>query len=383
MTTGHRPPPRARALRPPGGPARRHPRRPAPGLTVLLGRNGSGRTTTLRALAGTVAALRRRGGVGRHRRDPRARVTSAPAAACAWSRTARRCSAPSPSRENLELAGPAHHDLGPGRVSRSCAPCSPAAPAPSPAASNACSRSPAPCWHARVWSSSTNPTQGMSPAVAARTYELLAALERVRGRGRATAAARTARPDGDRVRTAARGGRVQRRGRRSWRDGARLTAPDDLAHAGSSQMSRLLPGHDQVGIGADDGLVGGVDLLPGGPVPGGDLAERVARADGVVATGRRRGWSWLCERARRLRRLGRRGLGLRTHGRAGVRCRTLRRVPSRSARRPTPGRAGPWWPRRSAAPWWPGRRWARRPYRRRRARCRRRTGVLRSSRFRC
>jgi energy-coupling factor transporter ATP-binding protein EcfA2 len=113
---------------------------PGPGLTVLLGRNGSGRTTVLRALAGTVPLSG--GAVVWDGAD----VTRLPA----YER-ARRGLCLVPERRAVFGSPP------PSTPTHSWPPSSPAARAPSPAASSACSRSPAPCWHARAWCSSTNP----------------------------------------------------------------------------------------------------------------------------------------------------------------------------------------------------------------------------------
>lgn len=133
---------------------------PGPGLTVLLGRNGSGRTTTLRALAGTVPLTD--GSVVWDGTD----VTRVPA----YERARRGlCLVPERRsvfgsltvRENLELAAPTH-DLALDAYPQ-LARLLPAVPAPSPAANNACSRSPEPSWHERGWSSSTNPRKACLP----------------------------------------------------------------------------------------------------------------------------------------------------------------------------------------------------------------------------
>lgn len=147
---------------------------PGPGLTVLLGRNGSGRTTALRALAGTVALVG--GAVVWDGAD----ITGTPA----YER-ARRGLVLVPERravfgaltvrENLELAGaalsraldayPALELLLPRRAGT---------------LSGGEQRMLALC---RALSDRARvvlvdePTQGMSPAVAARTYELLSGLD--------------------------------------------------------------------------------------------------------------------------------------------------------------------------------------------------------------
>ncbi|MFC8435950.1 ABC transporter ATP-binding protein [Streptomyces sp. NPDC057253] len=147
---------------------------PGPGLTVLLGRNGSGRTTTLRALAGTVPLTD--GSVVWDGTD----VTRVPA----YERARRGlCLVPERQavfgsltvRENLELAASAH------------APALDAYPQLAPllprragtlsggeqrmlAISRALLARP------RVVLVD-EPAQGMSPTVATRTYELLAALD--------------------------------------------------------------------------------------------------------------------------------------------------------------------------------------------------------------
>ncbi|MGW0944746.1 ABC transporter ATP-binding protein [Streptomyces sp. NPDC002623] len=143
---------------------------PAPGLTVLLGRNGSGRTTTLRALAGVVPLSG--GAVVWDGTD----VTGMPAFERARHGL---CLVPDRRavfgsltvRENLDLAA-ADHTVYPhlksllarragtlsGGEQRMVALCR------------------ALSTHARVVLAD-EPTQGMAPAVAARTYELLASLD--------------------------------------------------------------------------------------------------------------------------------------------------------------------------------------------------------------
>ncbi|MGW0332013.1 ATP-binding cassette domain-containing protein [Streptomyces sp. NPDC003011] len=177
---------------------------PGPGLTVLLGRNGSGRTSVLRALAGTVPLTG--GAVLWDGTD----VTRLPAF-----RRARRglCLVPERQavfgsltvRENLELAA-----LAPGRAARR-APTREAAPAPAPTPDTDTDTAPvyAPALDAypqlrpllarragtlsggeqRMLALSRallararvvlvdEPAQGMSPTVAARTYDLLGALD--------------------------------------------------------------------------------------------------------------------------------------------------------------------------------------------------------------
>ncbi|MER7488848.1 ATP-binding cassette domain-containing protein [Streptomyces sp. NPDC126497] len=147
---------------------------PGPGLTVLLGRNGSGRTTALRALAGDLPLSG--GSVVWDGRD----VTGVPA----YERARRGlCLVPERGavfgsltvRENLALTGPgparaldAYPRLGPllerragtlsGGERRMLALCRALSP------------------RARVVLVD-EPAQGMSPAVAARTYALLAGLD--------------------------------------------------------------------------------------------------------------------------------------------------------------------------------------------------------------
>lgn len=126
---------------------------PGPGITVLLGRNGSGRTTVLRALAGTVPLSG--GAVVWDGTD----VTRVPAHERARHGL---CLVPERQavfgsltvRENLALAAPSYDralDAYPQLTALL-----PAARAPSPAASSACWPCPAPCWHARAWCSSTS-----------------------------------------------------------------------------------------------------------------------------------------------------------------------------------------------------------------------------------
>ncbi|MFI1211025.1 ABC transporter ATP-binding protein [Streptomyces sp. NPDC020802] len=149
---------------------------PAPGVTVLLGRNGSGRTTVLRALAGTVQPSR--GAVVWDGAD----VTGTPA-----HERARRglCLVPDRRavfgsltvRENLELAAPgrpftsaldAYPQLGPLLTRR--------AGTLSGGEQRMLALSRALLARARVVLVD-EPAQGMSPAVAARTYALLSGLD--------------------------------------------------------------------------------------------------------------------------------------------------------------------------------------------------------------
>ncbi len=143
---------------------------PAPGLTVLLGRNGSGRTTVLRALAGTVPLSG--GAVVWDGAD----VTRMPA----FERARRGlCLVPERRavfgsltvRENLELTG-----SDPGLYPQ----LEPLLGRRAGTLSGGEQRMVALCRalsdHARVVLVD-EPTQGMSPAVAARTYALLASLD--------------------------------------------------------------------------------------------------------------------------------------------------------------------------------------------------------------
>ncbi|MCX4701953.1 ATP-binding cassette domain-containing protein [Streptomyces sp. NBC_01352] len=147
---------------------------PGPGLTVLLGRNGSGRTTVLRALAGTVPLSG--GAVLWDGTD----VTRVPA----FERARRGlCLVPERQavfasltvRENLELAAPAHDtaldaypQLAPLLDRR--------AGTLSGGEQRMLALSRALLARARVVLVD-EPAQGMSPAVAARTYALLASLD--------------------------------------------------------------------------------------------------------------------------------------------------------------------------------------------------------------
>ncbi|WP_328772654.1 ATP-binding cassette domain-containing protein [Streptomyces sp. NBC_00286] len=149
---------------------------PAPGLTVLLGRNGSGRTTALRALAGTVPLSR--GAVVWDGTD----VTRMPA----YERARRGlCLVPERQavfgsltvRENLELAATGGH-------SESALDAYPAlhplldrkAGTLSGGEQRMLALSRALLARARVVLVD-EPAQGMSPPVAARTYELLGGLD--------------------------------------------------------------------------------------------------------------------------------------------------------------------------------------------------------------
>jgi branched-chain amino acid transport system ATP-binding protein len=147
---------------------------PGPGLTVLLGRNGSGRTTALRALAGTVPLSG--GAVVWDGTD----VTRVPA----YERARRGlCLVPERQavfgsltvRENLELAAPkygtaldAYPRLRPLLERR--------AGTLSGGEQRMLALSRALLARARVVLVD-EPAQGMSPSVAARTYELLGALD--------------------------------------------------------------------------------------------------------------------------------------------------------------------------------------------------------------
>ncbi|GAB2749777.1 ABC transporter ATP-binding protein [Streptomyces bullii] len=147
---------------------------PGPGLTVLLGRNGSGRTTALRALAGTVPLSG--GAVLWDGRD----VTGVPA----YERARRGlCLVPERQavfgsltvRENLELAAPAHDSaldaypqLRPLLERR--------AGTLSGGEQRMLALSRALLARARVVLVD-EPAQGMSPPVAARTYALLGSLD--------------------------------------------------------------------------------------------------------------------------------------------------------------------------------------------------------------
>ncbi|MFF0012105.1 ABC transporter ATP-binding protein [Streptomyces sp. NPDC005374] len=145
-----------------------------PGLTVLLGRNGSGRTTTLRALAGTVPLTG--GSVVWDGTD----VTRTPAYERARQGL---CLVPERQavfgsltvRENLELTAPvpdpalaAYPQLAPLLSRR--------AGTLSGGEQRMLAISRALLSHARVVLVD-EPAQGMSPTVAARTYELLARLD--------------------------------------------------------------------------------------------------------------------------------------------------------------------------------------------------------------
>ncbi|WAZ20717.1 ATP-binding cassette domain-containing protein [Streptomyces cinnabarinus] len=146
----------------------------APGLTVLLGRNGSGRTTALRALAGTVPLAA--GAVVWDGVD----VTRVPA----YERARRGlCLVPERQavfgsltvRENLELTAPAHD-----RALDAYPHLEPLLPRRAGTLSGGEQRmlalSRALLARPRVVLVD-EPTQGMSPAVATRTYGLLAALD--------------------------------------------------------------------------------------------------------------------------------------------------------------------------------------------------------------
>ncbi|MGW2226236.1 ATP-binding cassette domain-containing protein [Streptomyces formicae] len=149
---------------------------PSPGLTVLLGRNGSGRTTALRALAGTLPLTR--GSVVRDGRD----ITSQPAHARA---AAGLCFVPDRQavfasltvRENLELAHPDGDFSAALEVYPELRALLPRrAGTLSGGEQRALALSRAPLSGAGVVLAD-EPTQGMSPALAARTYELLGALD--------------------------------------------------------------------------------------------------------------------------------------------------------------------------------------------------------------
>jgi branched-chain amino acid transport system ATP-binding protein len=150
---------------------------PGPGVTVLLGRNGSGRTTVLRALAGTVPLSGGRllwdgadvTGLSAFERARRGLCLVPERRAVFGSLTV---------RENLELAADDDHDLSPAfdaypRLARLL-------PRRAGVLSGGEQRmlavARALLARARVVLLD-EPTQGMAPAVASRTYELLAALD--------------------------------------------------------------------------------------------------------------------------------------------------------------------------------------------------------------
>lgn len=147
---------------------------PAPGLTVLLGRNGSGRTTALRALAGTVplsaGAVVWDGaditGVPAHERARRGLRLVPERQAVFGSLTV---------RENLELAAPA---LAPAfeAYPQLEALLQRRAGTLSGGEQRMLALARALLTRARVLLVD-EPTQGMSPTVAARTYALLAGLD--------------------------------------------------------------------------------------------------------------------------------------------------------------------------------------------------------------
>ncbi|QEU95335.1 ATP-binding cassette domain-containing protein [Streptomyces kanamyceticus] len=149
---------------------------PSPALTVLLGRNGSGRTTALRALAGTLPLTE--GSVVRDGRD----ITSQPAHARAADGL---CFIPDRQavfasltvRENLELAHPTGDFTGALEVYPELRALLPRrAGTLSGGEQRILALSRAPLSGAGVVLAD-EPTQGMSPALAARTYELLDALD--------------------------------------------------------------------------------------------------------------------------------------------------------------------------------------------------------------
>ncbi|MDN3022043.1 ATP-binding cassette domain-containing protein [Streptomyces sp. S.PB5] len=146
---------------------------PAPGVTVLLGRNGSGRTTALRALAGTVPLSA--GAVVWDGTD----VTRLPA-----HERARRglCLVPERQavfgsltvRENLELASPSYDEVL-DAYPQLAALLPRRAGTLSGGEQRMLALSRALLARARVLLVD-EPTQGMSPSVAARTYDLLSGL---------------------------------------------------------------------------------------------------------------------------------------------------------------------------------------------------------------
>ncbi|ELS52096.1 ATP-binding cassette domain-containing protein [Streptomyces viridochromogenes] len=145
-----------------------------PGLTVLVGRNGSGRTTALRALAGTVPLS---GGavvwegvdvtrVPAHERARRGLCLVPERQAVFGSLTV---------RENLELAAPAY-DMALDAYPRLAPLLGRRAGTLSGGEQRMLAVSRALLAHARVVLVD-EPAQGMSPTVAARTYELLSGLD--------------------------------------------------------------------------------------------------------------------------------------------------------------------------------------------------------------
>ena len=148
---------------------------PGPGLTVLLGRNGSGRTTVLRALAGTVPLSG--GAVFWDGADvtPRAGVRAGPPRTVSGPRTAGGVRLPHRAREpRTRRPGTRPRPWTP---TRSCAPLlGRRAGTLSGGEQRMLALSRALLARARVVLVD-EPAQGMSPAVAARTYTLLAALD--------------------------------------------------------------------------------------------------------------------------------------------------------------------------------------------------------------
>ncbi|MFI9173249.1 ABC transporter ATP-binding protein [Streptomyces lincolnensis] len=152
---------------------------PAPGLTVLLGRNGSGRTTVLRALAGTVPLS-----AGRVVWD-RTDITHVPPYERARHGL---CLVPERQavfgsltvRENLELAARAHrtaaYDLALDTYPQLAPLLARRAGTLSGGEQRMLALSRALLARARVVLVD-EPAQGMSPAVAARTYDLLSSLD--------------------------------------------------------------------------------------------------------------------------------------------------------------------------------------------------------------
>jgi branched-chain amino acid transport system ATP-binding protein len=147
---------------------------PSPGLTVLLGRNGSGRTTVLRALAGTVPLS---GGavvwdgvdvtrLPAHRRARRGLRLVPERRAVFGSLTV---------RENLVLAARAHGPALEAYPQLTALLDRPAGTL-SGGEQRMLAMARALLSHARVLLVD-EPTQGMAPQVAARTYELLAGLD--------------------------------------------------------------------------------------------------------------------------------------------------------------------------------------------------------------
>ena len=168
------PAPRARALRPPGGPARRHDRRPRPRPHRSAGTQRIRPYDRPARPGRNRAAVRRRGAVGRRRRDPCARAREGPPRTVPGPRAAGGVRLPHRARAPRTHGRVVRHR--PRRLSPAAPLLARRAGTLSGGEQRMLALSRALLARARVVLVD-EPAQGMSPAVAARTYRLLSELD--------------------------------------------------------------------------------------------------------------------------------------------------------------------------------------------------------------